>query len=192
MRQGKKNTEADFYRYVNENGPVPDNNPELGPCWIWMGVIDSSQGYGKFFINGKQIWAHKFSFGKVPAGKQLDHLCRNRKCVNPTHLEPVTRKENILRGEGFSAINARKTHCVNGHPFDGVNSYTKMRGISLRRICRACCVLQRQRTKQRIAALAESQPAPLITCDHQPIPHRQSDSEIPCKNPQPAPAKEDE
>ena len=87
-------------------------------CWIWNGS-KSKAGYGYYWDN-KHIYAHRFSyeicFGKIRRGLTLDHLCRNTSCVNPEHLEPVTMKENILRGEGWAAKNARKTHCKCGQP----------------------------------------------------------------------------
>jgi hypothetical protein len=81
--------------------------------------------------------------GPIPEGKQLDHLCRNRACINPEHLEPVTAKENILRGESFSAKNARKTHCIHGHELSGDN----LRILKHGRVCLEC-----RRTKDRIAS----------------------------------------
>ena len=93
-------------------------------CWDWM-AAKSSTGYGLFSVNAKLIRAHRFSYesqrGPIPEGLTLDHLCRNRGCVNPNHLEAVTSAENILRGVGFSALNAKKTHCPKGHPLSGEN-----------------------------------------------------------------------
>lgn len=83
-------------------------------CWEWTGGIDRG-GYGKW-QHGK---AHRVVYtklrGPIPEGMQLDHRCRNRACVNPDHLEPVTNRENILRGNGHTAINARKQTCKRGH-----------------------------------------------------------------------------
>ena len=76
---------------------------------------------------------------RIPDGKELDHLCRNRKCVNPKHLESVTHRENILRGETIMAENARKTHCWRGHPLSGKNLKLKPNG---HRQCRACAAMR--------------------------------------------------
>lgn len=86
-------------------------------CWEWVGNTDS-QGYGRLTNRAtrKMAGAHRFMYerlvGPVPAGLTLDHLCRNRACCNPSHLEPVTHRENALRGVSFAAVNARKTHCA--------------------------------------------------------------------------------
>ena len=87
-------------------------------CWEWMASRNIA-GYGVFHIKGKTIGAHRLSYmlvkGDIPKGYDLDHLCRNRCCVNPSHLEVVTRRENILRGDTLPAKNAKKTHCSKGH-----------------------------------------------------------------------------
>jgi hypothetical protein len=101
-------------------------------CWTWTACI-LQNGYGGVRLKGKLMRAHRVVYellvGKIPDGLQLDHLCRNRKCVNPAHLEPVTQKENMRRGNGACAINARKTHCKSGHEFTKENT---------RRRCRIC------------------------------------------------------
>lgn len=118
-------------------------------CWNWNGYIDRD-GYGRFSVNGKQDTVHRISFaafgGIIPQGLQLDHLCRNRRCCNPKHLEPVTKKENTLRGTSFSAVNARKTHCDHGHAFDDRNTY---RHGGRRRQCRKCNARAVQRYNMR-------------------------------------------
>jgi hypothetical protein len=109
-----------------------------GRCWEWTGVLHE-KGYGIFYLEGRSRLAHRISFefksGKIEHGLTLDHLCRNRKCVNPDHLEPVTNKENVLRGEGRTAVNAKKAHCIKGHLFDLANT----RITSSRRRCCITC-----------------------------------------------------
>ena len=106
-------------------------------CWNWLGA-KSPNGYGKGYDGNKVISAHRLAFillrGPIPQGLQIDHLCRNRSCVNPEHMEAVSQRENLLRGIGTAAVNFKKTHCINGHEFTPEN--TKMdRGW---RRCRAC------------------------------------------------------
>lgn len=106
-------------------------------CWIWGGA-KTAGGYGVFNSGEGNTVAHRFSWqaanGPVPEGLQIDHLCRNRACVNPAHLEPVTQQENIRRGTA-GAHWAAKTHCPQGHRYDEVNTYVNPKG---RRECRAC------------------------------------------------------
>ena len=110
---------------------------KVNSCWEWTDFTHSD-GYGKFRLNGKFVMAHRFSYEflkeKIPEGLTLDHLCRNRKCVNPNHLETVTIKENLMRGFGACAVNARKTHCIHGHEFTPKNTYFDKIG----RHCRMC------------------------------------------------------
>lgn len=109
-------------------------------CWEWTGTVGLS-GYARFQsrTTGGRRYAHRVAWeivrGQIPEGLQIDHLCRNRRCVNPEHLEPVTQRTNVLRGVGPSAKQARQTHCLKGHPFDEVNTYRDPRG---RRKCRRC------------------------------------------------------
>lgn len=105
----------------------PRNTPETiwervsfdpGGCWSWKGR-PTHQGYGVMHLHGKAALAHRVSYeltyGAIPEGATIDHLCRTRECINPLHLEAVSNGENILRGASPPAKNARKTHCNSGH-----------------------------------------------------------------------------
>lgn len=140
-----REAEADrFWAKVNKAGPLPEYAPEIGVCWLWTAYIEP-RGYGVFRPSGCSTnvkahrWAYEALVGSIPAGLTLDHLCRVRHCVNPTHLEPVTNRENGLRGNTVAAINARKTHCVNGHEFTPENTTTRSDGG---RRCQICLDLQ--------------------------------------------------
>lgn len=106
-------------------------------CWLWSSSVRPN-GYGEFHYEGRTVLAHRWVYarlaGPIPDGLQLDHLCRVRACVNPDHLEPVTQRENLLRGESPSAVHARKTHCPNGHDYE-LHGKRNPRGD---RRCRTC------------------------------------------------------
>lgn len=103
----------------------------MSGCWLWTGGR-SREGYGKFWFGGKTDLAHRYSYinfiGPIPEGLQIDHLCRVRSCCNPQHLEAVTMKENILRGESPQARHARRQYCKNGHPLVEGNLHPDSRG----------------------------------------------------------------
>jgi len=126
----------------------------VGGCWLWTASKDR-KGYGKFKMAGRVHRAHRVSYemhvGPIPDGLELDHLCRNRMCVNPDHLEPVTTQENLLRGDTIAACNAAKTHCPQGHEYAGDNLYIDKRG---RRFCRTCA---RERDRKRYQRKKEAQ-----------------------------------
>lgn len=111
-------------------------------CIEWTGRIDR-YGYGQFGPGGRNVanvgahrWSYEHHVGPIPAGYQVDHLCRNRKCVNPDHLEAVTPRENVLRSASPASANARKTHCSEGHPLSGDNIYSYP--DSYKRVCKTC------------------------------------------------------
>ena len=110
---------------------------DIGDCLIWIGA-KNPKGYGIFHNGFKHMAAHRFAYeqtkGPIPAGLQVDHLCRTRACMNPEHMEAVTNRENTLRGTGPTSINAKKTECKRGHKFDKENTVPVKGG----RACLAC------------------------------------------------------
>lgn len=109
-----------FWAKVDKDGPVPQYRPELGPCWLWTAGRNKVTGYGMFSTDDGGVTAHRYSLelatGKIEKGLEVDHLCRVRSCVNPTHLEAVTQRENNRRGAGNGgALWVRPTVCRRGH-----------------------------------------------------------------------------
>jgi hypothetical protein len=132
-RQGKTE-EQRFWEKVNKDAP--------GGCWIWLGARRGGHGnvYGQFRREKgpkvqAHVWAWENKHGPLPVGHRPDHLCRIKLCVNPIHMEPVTSWENTKRGLAPTAVNARKTHCIRGHPLSGDNLITRPDG---HRKCRTC------------------------------------------------------
>lgn len=116
-------------------------------CWMW--TASKADGYGRFWIgsrkDGYMALAHRISFelskGPIPDGKTLDHICRNRGCVNPMHLEVVDPVENVMRGISDPALNAKKTHCPRGHEYTPENTYIQQpQGW---RHCKTCYAIRR-------------------------------------------------
>jgi hypothetical protein len=131
----RRATAADFWKYVDRTGE----------CWLWQGARkQTGLGYGQIHRQeGGNIYAHRFAYelevGPIPDGMTIDHLCRTPACVRPTHLEPVTVRENLRRGTGLGVVNAQKTHCPKGHEYDLLNT----RFYRGERNCRACDRLRR-------------------------------------------------
>jgi hypothetical protein len=122
-----------------------------GGCWLWTASLDS-HGYGQIGDSGRLRMAHSVVYelfvGPVPVGLELDHLCRVPACVNPDHLEPVTRHENIMRGVNPDVQRARhaaRTHCKRGHEFTPENTYLAPTG----RQCRTCGRERARRKRER-------------------------------------------
>lgn len=121
-------------------------------CWWWQAAVDR-KGYGLFWNGRKSAFAHRYIYEEfvapIPDGLVIDHLCCEPSCVNPAHMEVVTSKENSLRGNGATAMNARKTHCKRGHEFTDENTYFQNPNS---RTCRQCV---RDRQRRAYALLEE-------------------------------------
>jgi len=136
---------------VGRDGPVPPHAPRLGPCWPWTGWVDG-EGYGHMKVEGRQRIVHRFAYellvGPIPDGLTIDHLCRNRACCNPAHMEPVTHAENRRRATPF------KTHCKHGHEYTPENTVI----AHGRRECRTC---RREATRRYEARAKRVSPPPV-------------------------------
>jgi HNH endonuclease len=138
-------------RYINGHyqrstrlSPVDYVIDEGTGCWTWQRSVTRG-GYGHLRESGRMQYAHRLYYerlrGPIPAGLQLDHLCRNPRCVNPEHLEPVTCQENTLRGNTIAARRKAQSHCIRGHEFTEANTIARGRN----RACREC---QRQAVRE--------------------------------------------
>lgn len=136
-------------------------------CWLWSGVVNPTTGYSQFSVRTDTgvitIYAHRWAYellvGPVPDGLELDHLCRNRECVRPDHLEPVLPAVNVRRGVGPERTRLRyaaQTHCRNGHPLAGDNLRLSRRGAYTARVCRTCQAdaMKRFYERRRVGAAA--------------------------------------
>lgn len=134
-----------FEKYVS---PGPNG------CMEWTGGLNGV-GYGQFYAGRSslsqtgKVYAHRWAYervkGPIPDGMFLDHLCRNRRCVNPSHLEPVSPRENVIRGISPAAQHSKKTHCPKGHPYLGEN----LRITNGARFCRECARIAAQRARDK-------------------------------------------
>ena|SRR3990167_6455469 len=128
-------------------------------CWLWLAYIDR-YGYGRHYVPGlgNQLahrLAYRFVVGSIPRDLELDHLCRNTACVNPSHLEPVTHTENIRRGLNvIPSINRSKTHCPQGHPYAKARLGLWKRGAQTYRRCNQCKAAAARRYRQQKGALS--------------------------------------
>ena len=148
--------EDNFWSKFDRTGP---DVLGLGPCWNWQGAVQKHNGYGRLttrsYTKGQKrsFAAHRLAYelvnGPVPEGLQLDHLCRNRICGNPTHLEPVTMRENLMRGETLAAQLSSQTACKHGHEFTPENTYRRRDGS---RNCKTCVRAASLRYHHRRAA----------------------------------------
>jgi hypothetical protein len=136
--------------------------PDTG-CWMWQGA-DNGKGYGQIWMNGRMRRVHRIAylltFGPLPADKQIDHLCRERACLNPEHMQVVSNRENVARGNGPGALAARTNRCKNGHEFTPENTYhythSQSKGGGPGRRCNTCHAATNRAYKQRQkAALAQ-------------------------------------
>lgn len=137
-------TPGEFLRFYSKIARPIDSTQ----CWLWIGSRNRRGGYGRFRLREKLWVAHRVAYeafcGPIPEGLTLDHLCRCTRCVNPTHLEPVTVAENIRRGTQGWNMSVR-THCPRGHTYDETNTRMDKRGS---RHCRACA---REKARERRA-----------------------------------------
>ncbi len=139
-----------LWRRVDKNGPIPEHRPDLGPCWVWTGA--TTWGYGVIQrgrrgegTTGTHLVAYGLLVGPVPDGLELDHLCRNPPCCNPSHLEAVPHRVNILRGQSPAVVAFLSRTCKRGHDLDIEGR--PLPGQPWRRDCRACKRYRRSQGK---------------------------------------------
>ena len=121
-------------------------------CWLWTGTQDG-RGYGQIRVDHHLVRVHRWAYarlvGPIAVGMDIDHLCRVHNCVNPSHMEVVTRRVNVLRGISVSAQAALKVSCPQGHPYDEKNTYYRPK--TSHRGCRTC-----NRQRQHLRAVAQA------------------------------------
>jgi hypothetical protein len=146
-----KSLEERIWPKVNKNGKIMPNMDSA--CWEWIGSKMSS-GYGQIIIKENNKWrprpahviVYEIMVGSIPKGLEPDHLCRNRACVNPSHIEPITHKKNVMRGTSPVVDQVKRTHCPKGHPYDEENTLRR-RG---KRECYKCGAIRTLAYKSRM------------------------------------------
>lgn len=143
-----------FAAFVNTHtGPIPLYRGAIGRCHVWGGSVDQD-GYARFWLDGRNRRAYHVAYiaahGPIPAGHDIDHRCRNRRCVRPSHLRALTHRENVLASSNVAAYRAAQTHCHRRHAFDEGNTIRRRNGT---RQCRAC-------TRDRNSAGRTTTPTP--------------------------------
>jgi hypothetical protein len=144
-----------FWEKVDRNGPIPEHLPALGQCWVWMKKIHAT-GYGQFALRPRVSYeAHRVAYflstGFMSTRNQcLDHLCRNKACVNPSHLEVVTNQVNVIRGKSC-ALKKLATHCPHGHEMTPENRRAPQKTSSGAIVPGGCKTCHRERENARNA-----------------------------------------
>ena len=135
----------------------------LSGCWVWV-ACRYPNGYGQIYWDGKMRLAHRIVYTllieEIPKGLDIDHLCRNRSCVNPKHLEPVTHRENVMRGNSPVVDQVSRTHCPQGHELSGSNLVASMLKDN-KRACRQC---RKELGKRRAELFTKARRVSGLTC----------------------------